>query len=167
MWTRRFDGMFETDWSIAIMLIFKLLRALYLAGIALLLLSGTSLPANADGNPSAAGKEGEADFITYCAACHGIGGRGDGTVAEFLTIEAADLTQLARKNGGIFPRARAVDVIDGRQQVKTHGTRDMPVWGDWFKSEAEMSEGEKGAEEATVRRRIDGLADYIESIQAQ
>ncbi len=54
-------GMFETDWSIAIMLIFKLLRALYLAGIALLLLSGTSLPANADGNPSAAGKEGEAD----------------------------------------------------------------------------------------------------------
>ncbi len=30
-----------------------------------------------------------------------------------------------------------------------------------------MSEGEKGAEEATVRRRIDGLADYIELIQAQ
>ena len=167
MWTRRFDGMLGAYWSIAVMLIFKFPRGLYLGGIALLFLSGISLPASADGNPSAASKEGEADFITYCAACHGVGGRGDGTVAEFLTIEAADLTQLARKNGGVFPRARAVEVIDGRQQVKTHGTRDMPVWGDWFKSEAEMSEGEKGAEEATVRRRIDGLTDYIEFIQAR
>ena len=43
---------------------------------------------------------GHADFLTYCATCHGVGGKGDGTVAEFLTIDAADLTQLRKKNVG-------------------------------------------------------------------
>ena len=38
---------------------------------------------------------GRGDFMNYCAACHGVGGKGDGTVAEFLTISAADLTQMS------------------------------------------------------------------------
>lgn len=32
---------------------------------------------------------GRNDFVNYCAACHGVGGKGDGTVAEFLTLAAA------------------------------------------------------------------------------
>lgn len=149
------------------MLMSRIARDLCLAGFGLVLLMAIPLPASADGTTSASKTEGEADFMTYCAACHGVNGRGDGTVAEYLTIEAADLTQLAKKNGGVFPRARAVEVIDGRQQVKAHGTFDMPVWGDWFKFEAETSDADRGAEESTVRRRIDGLADYIESIQVR
>ena len=40
-----------------------------------------------------------------------------------------DLTQMALRNGGIFPRQRAIEVIDGRAQVSVHGERDMPVMG--------------------------------------
>jgi hypothetical protein len=107
---------------------------------------------------------GRGDFMNYCAACHGVEGKGEGTVAEFLTINAADLTQLAVKNGGIFPRQRAIEVIDGRAQVSVHGERDMPVWGDWFKFEAD-SDGAGAKTEKVVRERIDALVTYLESIQ--
>jgi mono/diheme cytochrome c family protein len=116
--------------------------------------------------PAGIGLElGHADFLTYCAACHGVGGQGDGTVAEYLTINAADLTLLKKKNGGIFPKERISNVIDGRAAVKVHGPRDMPVWGDWFKFEAESSKNGKGVSEVVVRDRIDALVRYIESIQ--
>jgi len=49
---------------------------------------------------------GRGDFMNYCAACHGVEAKGDGTVAEFLTIAAANLTQMSLRNGGIFPRQR-------------------------------------------------------------
>ena len=107
---------------------------------------------------------GRGDFMNYCAACHGVGAKGDGTVAEFLTIEAADLTKMAARNGGIFPRQRAIEVIDGRAQVAVHGQRDMPVWGDWFKFEA-SSDGAGDKTEKIVRARIDALVTYLGSIQ--
>jgi hypothetical protein len=110
-------------------------------------------------------KSGKVDFVTYCAACHGISAKGDGTVAEFLTLTAADLTQLKKRNADVFPRARVVEVIDGRADVKVHGPRDMPVWGDWFKYEADASKKGKGAKEDVIRSRIEALADYIEFIQ--
>jgi mono/diheme cytochrome c family protein len=107
---------------------------------------------------------GRGDFMTYCSACHGVSGIGDGTVAEFLTLTAANLTQMSLKNGGIFPRQRAIEVIDGRAQVSVHGERDMPVWGDWFKFEADADGGDAKAEKI-VRERIDALVTYLESIQ--
>lgn len=119
-----------------------------------------------NGQPAGLGHElGRADFVTYCAACHGVSGTGDGTVAEFLTITAADLTQLRKKNAGSFPRERVFNVIDGRTEVKVHGPRDMPVWGDWFKFEAESSVAGKGAQEEVINARINALVGYIESIQ--
>ena len=57
---------------------------------------------------------GRVDFLSYCAACHGVGGKGDGTVAEYLTLAAPDLTQLRKMNAGTFPRERIQNVIDGR-----------------------------------------------------
>jgi mono/diheme cytochrome c family protein len=116
--------------------------------------------------PTGLGLElGRADFVAYCAACHGVSGKGDGTVAEFLTITAADLTQLRKMNAGSFPRERIHDVIDGRAEVKIHGARDMSVWGDWFKFEADASVAGKGATEEVVLERINALVNYIETIQ--
>ena len=125
-----------------------------------------SATATGDGQAASSGHEpGSADFLTYCAACHGVEGKGDGTIAEFLTITAADLTQLSKRNAAVFPRERAINVIDGRTEVKVHGPRDMPVWGDWFEFEAGSSIAGKGAEEKIVRGRINALVDYIETIQ--
>lgn len=128
----------------------------------MMLVGGTVVQANSQ-TPIPA-DPGRGDFMNYCAACHGVGGKGDGTVAEFLTISAADLTQMSLRNGGIFPRQRAIEVIDGRAQVSVHGERDMPVWGDWFKFEAD-SDGAGTKTEKVVRERITALVDYLESIQ--
>jgi predicted esterase len=134
-----------------------------LGAVALLMLAGLPV-ARADSTESVPVELGRGDFMNYCAACHGVGGEGDGTVAEFLTIDAADLTRMSLRNNGIFPRQRAIEVIDGRAQVSVHGERDMPVWGDWFKFEADSGgAGEKT--EKVVRERITALVDYLESIQ--
>lgn len=108
---------------------------------------------------------GAADFQTYCAACHGVAAKGDGTVAEFLTIPAPDLTQLSKKNAGIFPRERLTEVIDGRAEVKVHGARDMPVWGDWFDTEAATEGMGKDEREEIVSARIAALLAWLETIQ--
>jgi len=68
-------------------------------------------------------------FKEYCAVCHGAGGKGDGPAADALKKRPADLTQLARKNGGAFPELHVVNYIKGQDVVAAHGSRDMPVWG--------------------------------------
>jgi mono/diheme cytochrome c family protein len=110
---------------------------------------------------------GERDFRTYCAPCHGLEGKGDGVVAEFLAIEPANLTLLKRNNAGKFPRDRVAETIDGRREVRVHGARDMPVWGDWFKAEANNPGLKDASREAAVQSRIDNLLLYLESIQGK
>jgi mono/diheme cytochrome c family protein len=107
------------------------------------------------------------DYETYCASCHGVSGRGDGPVAEFLALSTADLTKLSRNNGGKFPAERVARIIDGRQDVKIHGPRDMPVWGDWFDVEAETSGLRANEREIVVQERIKALLTYLETIQVK
>lgn len=109
---------------------------------------------------------GERDFINYCAACHGVGAKGDGTIGEFLTLAVPDLTELSKRNGGEFPEGRVIEVIDGRAEVKVHGMRDMPVWGDWFDAEAASPDIDRKAREMIVNDRIGSLVLYLKSIQA-
>lgn len=96
-------------------------------------------------------------FVTYCASCHGRSGRGDGPVAANLRVAPANLTQLAKKNGGMFPSEKTRRVIDGRD-VTAHGTSDMPVWGDAFRKR-------EGLSEDAVRTRIEALVRYLDSLQ--
>ncbi len=117
------------------------------------------------GSGPAMAQSGQEDYFSYCASCHGVEGRGDGTVAEFLTITSVDLTQLRKKYSGEFPRERLAGIIDGRVEVKVHGARDMPVWGEWFMDEASTSWVEKKKREELVAKRINDLVSYIESIQ--
>ncbi|MEL6324972.1 MAG: hypothetical protein AAFQ84_12160 [Pseudomonadota bacterium] len=70
------------------------------------------------------------EFMFSCASCHGTDAKGAGYLARyFRDVNPGDLTQLAAKNGGVFPIERVFAVIDGRNQVATHGPRQMPVWG--------------------------------------
>ena len=72
---------------------------------------------------------GKMEYQLSCASCHGLDGKGTGPVADALKPRPADLTIMAKKNNGVFPFGRIYDVIDGRQEVKSHGPREMPVWG--------------------------------------
>src|SRR6476469_7967245 len=75
---------------------------------------------------------GEADFRMSCSACHGDNGRGQGAKDFGLSVEPPDLTTLTRRNNGVFPRERLRRVIDGREDIKIHRDREMPVWGQLF-----------------------------------
>jgi len=95
-------------------------------------------------------------FRTHCASCHGTAGRGDGPLAELLRRMPPDLTQFTRRNAGVFPSERVYRIIDGRD-VPSHGDREMPVWGDVFRTVS------GGASE--VRARIDAIVRYLAGIQ--
>ncbi|MFO0993771.1 MAG: c-type cytochrome [Hyphomicrobiales bacterium] len=108
---------------------------------------------------------GEADFGMYCADCHGEDARGNGPRAFGLSVPPPDLTKLAGRHGGAFPRQQVTALIDGRASVAAHGSREMPVWGKWFKIEAEEGLGGAEGDEGSIRKRINALVDYLISIQ--
>ncbi len=101
---------------------------------------------------------GRREFETHCAVCHGLGGKGDGPVAQYLTAKPADLTQISKRSEGQFPFWRVYRIIDGREPAKLHGTREMPIWGDRFWKEA-------AEVDYRVQGRIFELVHYLESIQ--
>ena len=107
-------------------------------------------------SPEAA-TSGPALYRTYCAACHGKAGRGDGPLASQLATRPSDLTTLAHRNGGSFPFETIYRVIDGRKVVKAHGA--MPAWGEAF------DEAGRGADRTKARERLTLLTQYVASIQ--
>lgn len=122
---------------------------------ALILYGGTAQPAD---YVTLSGKE---LYLRFCASCHGATGRGDGPVAESFTVEVPDLTLIARRAGGSYPRQRIVRIIDGRHILSAHGSRTMPVWGEDL---SRLEIGDPNAERAT-RIIIDRLADYVWLLQ--
>ena len=109
---------------------------------------------------------GSDEFRTSCAFCHGVGGRGDCPVAEFLTKKPSDLTALSTNNGGKYPFEWVMEMIDGRAVVPSHGEREMPVWGSKYKKEDAEHYGPFGSEEV-ARARILELVYYIQMIQQE
>jgi mono/diheme cytochrome c family protein len=95
-------------------------------------------------------------FAAYCAVCHGADGKGGGPAAAALKKQPTDLTQLSAKNGGKFPELSVVATLSGRE-VEAHGSQEMPIWGDLFRSlRSDM-----------VHMRIGNLTSYIGSIQTK
>jgi mono/diheme cytochrome c family protein len=111
------------------------------------------------GEPSVALRAltGRDSFDGYCASCHGTTGKGDGPLAASLKRAPADLTTLARRNGGTYPRSQVSAAIEGTgRMVASHGATEMPLWGGifrWLDSDARS------------KLRIDNLVAYIESLQ--
>lgn len=97
-------------------------------------------------------------FQTYCASCHGTTARGNGPLAEQLRHMPPDLTQFTNRNGGMFPSERVYRIIDGRD-IPSHGDREMPVWGDVFKTMP------GGSAAGAVKARIEAIVRYLEGIQ--
>lgn len=102
-------------------------------------------------------------FARYCAPCHGVGAKGDGPVAPALAKRPADLTRIAARRGGEFPAGEIARIIDGRFEIASHGTREMPVWGERFAEEVP----DPGLSEEIARGRIAVLVEYLKSIQAE
>ena len=131
-----------------------LARALIMAVLAY----AVCVPAGAE---ESSGTTGAALYKTYCASCHGIYGRGDGPVAPSLKVEVPDLTRIAARHGGEFPAEQIRKIIDGRSTRPPHGPRDMPVWGDAFRTRG----GENPQADKRASEWIQLLTEYLRSIQ--
>ena len=138
----------------------KALKITMVGGV--LLIAGTAF-----GAAKAVAEEeiiGSDEFRISCVSCHGIGGKGNGPLAKYLTIKPTDLTQLSKNNNGKFPFLKVFHTVDGRQLVSGHGERAMPVWGARYQAEAGVKYGPYGGELA-VRARVLELVFYIQAIQ--
>ena len=128
-------------------------------GLILAMASSVALPAEKR-------DQGRIEYTNNCLNCHGQAGDGNGPYASLLNKTPTDLTRLSKSNQGVFPFARVYEVIDGRQVVKGHGQRDMPIWGSAYRIES----GEKLFEtqydpEIYARNRILALIEYISRLQ--
>ena len=101
--------------------------------------------------------DGYALYQNYCATCHGPEGKGNGPTAGALKTSPSDLTQIARRNGGMFPSKMIEKIISGESEMVPHGTREMPLWGPIFSQIA--------WDQDLGRVRVANLTKYLESIQ--
>lgn len=108
--------------------------------------------------------DGQNEFQQKCAVCHGTEGKGDGPYSFALVFKPSDLTKLTANNDGKFPFIETYLMIDGREMIKFHGTRLMPVWGDRYSQETWSNVSPELAN-TLVRGRILELILYLYSIQ--
>lgn len=100
--------------------------------------------------------DGRDNFFAYCAACHGVSGRGDGPAVPALKAVPPDLTTMAAR-AGTFDLVATERFIAGLDKVPAgHGSADMPVWGPIFRSQ--------GSHEV-ASMRLQNLAKYLQRIQ--
>ncbi len=112
---------------------------------------------------------GKQEYDSNCASCHGRSGKGDGPLAGYLEKKPTDLSQIMKNNNGVFPFTLLVKVIDGREVIALHGTRDMPAWGHEYNDKASQYYQDffgKYDSEAFIKARVLALAEYIHSLQA-
>jgi len=103
--------------------------------------------------------DGKIEYEENCAGCHGLSAKGDGKLADILITRPPDLTQIAKRNGGVFPFWRIYDVIGGEKPVRAHEFSAMPIWGSRFRGE----EKTRYTEPAHIRMLL--LTHYLESLQ--
>lgn len=94
-------------------------------------------------------------FHAYCATCHGDSGKGDGSLASFLDVKVTDLTTISKRSGGVFPEKRVYNIIAGKEVLKGHGTREMPIWGPIFHQK----------DDDLGKLRLKNVTSYVQSIQ--
>lgn len=131
-------------------------------------IAGLSAGASAQGNDV-----GKAEYYSSCAACHGIDAKGNGPVGKEMKTPPTDLTILAKKNNGVLPVNKLHQIIDGRELLASHGTREMPIWGYRFvppqhfapKKADDFVYLPPGSPEAAVQGRILAVIDYLNRIQ--
>ncbi len=111
---------------------------------------------------------GKMEYNAACAVCHGLTGKGDdGPLKALLVRPVPNLTALAKNNKGVFPFDRVYQVIDGRQEVASHGPREMPVWGRAFSMQSSLyfENYPPQDSESAARSRILAITEYLYRLQ--
>lgn len=107
--------------------------------------------------------DGRGIYLEYCAGCHGEGAKGDGPLADLMSIGVSDLTGLSRRYGGVFPLVSVVRQIDGRIEMRGHGD-PMPVFGALLSGASAVVDTAAG-DPIVTKAAVLAVADYLEEIQ--
>jgi mono/diheme cytochrome c family protein len=110
---------------------------------------------------------GAEDYASFCAACHGPGGKGDGPAAADLGRKPADLTRLAAANGGVFPATEVMAKIWGYTGVapgRADTASPMPEFGPLLAGELVPYDGGDGIRTPTPIRLVQ-LAEHVRGLQ--
>ncbi len=118
---------------------------------------------------------GKSEFLSSCASCHGADAKGKGPISEQLKTPPPDLTMLAKNNNGVFPTNSIYEILYGSKTIPTHGTREMPIWGERFNPIINLPHyvdpsywkmaGPQQSPEVVVRMRILAVIDYLNRVQ--
>jgi mono/diheme cytochrome c family protein len=107
-------------------------------------------------------------YKDHCVVCHGETGAGDGTVGKLFAQPPADLRLLSRNNSGTFPTDQVIEAIYGRRPIQAHGQTEMPIWGDYFMTEALESRSIDPKDAAMVTQgRVLSVVSHLESLQVE
>jgi len=110
------------------------------------------------------------DFLNLCADCHNSDAKGNGPLAKNLTNIPPDLTRIQERAGGSFDEKAVYDWILGLKMSNAHGSREMPIWGDWLMDEAvedSTSLDAATAAEREIKQRIMAIVDYLKTLQVE
>ena len=119
-----------------------MMRAMKKAGVLSILVAVILLAVAvvAEAQPSDIAGGEELEYRRNCAVCHGIDGRGDGIMRQYLTVPPANLREMAKKQRRQVSILGGYHKIDGLSEVRAHGTPDMPIWGDRFRGRLAVKE---------------------------
>ena len=145
-----------------------MVRNLFFAALAVALLAGIGYANQSTSRkvvipisrtPATSGKQ---MYVSYCAPCHGVDGRGQGPVAAALKKQPTDLALLSKNNGGKFPSTHIMSVLEFGAANPSHGTAQMPVWGPML---GQMDA--TNAENNVSLLRISNLSQYLQTLQTK
>lgn len=105
---------------------------------------------------------GRAMYLRYCGACHGSGAKGDGVAATVMRPKPSDLTRIAKRQGG-FDAPRITAFVDGTKELRAHGSKDMPVWGEILHDDSGSIAGSKNAAQSKLML----ITEHLRTIQAK
>ena len=121
------------------------------------IIAGSCIKGPPEGSRAAQAMRGQEHYVKYCAACHGEDGKG--LDIDSLHRMPADLTRITENwRTGKFPVVEVARMIDGRDMVKSHGTRQMPVWGEVFSTQEHLDETE-------IKGKLGEIIAYLMTIQ--
>ena len=129
--------------------------AVLVCGIFLFAASVASVQIVASGQASDRNEKGRRLYYQYCASCHGENAMGNGPVAATMKTVPPSLKSLKGPDGK-FPALRVQNIIAGEVDVPAHGSREMPVWGRYFRQK-------KG--DSVAKLNVYALTKYLEAFQ--
>jgi len=125
------------------------------AGLFVLAFSLSAPLSNAGAQGKDKNERGQKLFAQYCASCHGVDGKGSGPAAASLKNKLMDLTMIEKRDGK-FDQIHIQNIISGDKEVIGHGSKEMPVWGTYFRIKGDTS---------VSTLNVYALARYLKAIQ--